>query len=136
MRLRVAEQQLGEAKSEQETLNGIVSGYQIKNKGIKQKYFKAYDQMLKGPNADYKMLIQFFFEKLESYFECPLSYEDIKMPAILPSGVTIEGEFCRQLVQRGKTDPFDRTKVIREGKLWIWILEDFHRIKTWLTNHS
>lgn len=54
-------------------------------------------------------ILQGFEEELTSMFECPLTLCDIKVPAILPSGHTIEKSFMEKLVKDRRKDPFNNT---------------------------
>ncbi|CAI2369860.1 unnamed protein product [Moneuplotes crassus] len=81
----------------------------MRNKAMKRKYFKAYDKLLKGPNRDYKKLFCFFYERIESLLDCPLSYEKLTEPVILPSGITINQNFCEKLITTNCYDPYNST---------------------------
>ncbi|CAI2359022.1 unnamed protein product [Moneuplotes crassus] len=99
-------------KAKCSTYYDIIQGHQTKNKKIKEKYFKAYDQILVAPQRDYKKMFTYLVEKIESLNECPLSFESLDNPAILPSGNTINEYFCRNLIASRSTDPFDCQKRI------------------------
>lgn len=84
---------LNQEKSKTATLNQILQGHQAKNKAYKEKYFKVFDELLKAPQRDYKKLFCYLVERVESLYECPLSFEKLTRPAILPSGNTIDQQF-------------------------------------------
>ena len=102
-----------------DTLNGIIRGYQMKQLNIKNRYFQAYKTMLHAPNGDYKKLFSYFVDKLNSLYECPLSFEQLSKPAILPSGHTIDEDFLSDLIKSNSTDPFNREKKVKNGKFLI-----------------
>lgn len=97
-------------------LNEIFEGYQTKQHSFKDKYFKNYKTLLKGPSGDYKQLFSCLIDKLGSLYHCPLSFKYLKEPAILPSGNTIDQTFLKNLIRTNSTDPYNSEKEVKEGK--------------------
>ena len=89
-----------------ELCNAIID----QRKKARDSYFVNYAKALKHDDAIYSQLMDFTVAKLESLLDCPLSMHQIKVPAILPCGKTVEKEFMEELIRRKKSDPFDRTQ--------------------------
>ncbi|CAI2363954.1 unnamed protein product [Moneuplotes crassus] len=69
-----------------------------------------YKDLPYASRLDYRQLLSSLLEKIESIYECPLSFEKIKEPAILPSGNTISSVFYKELAKKKFKDPFDKSR--------------------------
>jgi len=84
-----------------------------KTKKLRESYIKKLEKKVVGPNADFKHLINFTVEKLDSLLVWPISFDKLDKPVILPSGNSVSREIMESFIERKRTDPFDRTKACK-----------------------
>ena len=66
-----------------------------------------------GP-SEYEKLLASTLKQFESLMQCPISFDDLENPMVLPSGNTVNKGVLQTLIEGRKPDPFDRNKVCRK----------------------
>ena len=80
-----------------------------------------------------------FLEKVKEILVCPLSGEQLKIPVLLPSGVTIDQSFYDKLVDGNWRDPFNPSLCISErrvNRLALNLIEVVEKLQNSTSNES
>ena len=90
--------------------NKKLKNTQKKESEVIDSFVKRTEENMKVSDDNYKDIFKFVYQKLDHLMTCPITMEKFDIPAVLPSGTTIEQSFMEKLINGKKHDPFDRQK--------------------------
>lgn len=64
-----------------------------------------------GPYTELQNFVNSILQKLENEIQCPLSTGNLKVPVILPSGVTVNESVMSRLIRDKERDPYDSKNI-------------------------